>query len=131
MALLTALITADDSSMCTCETLVPSGVWVVGVPFSSASRVVTAAAESEPEMMPATTASATTPPPARRRRSVGRGGAVATGGCVDHGGTDWGGLYGEGAACVGGGPNRRTSTCSVASSPVCGVGGFSSVMMLG
>ena len=93
---------------------------------------VTAAADSEPDTMPATTASATTPPPAARRRSAGRGGAAATGGCVDHGGTDWGGtLYGEGAACVGGGPNRRTSTCSVASSPVCGVGGFSSVMSLG
>src|SRR5262245_27946889 len=86
IALLTALITADDSSMCTWETFVPSGVCVEGLPFSSARRVVTAAADSEPEMMPATTASATTPPLATRRRS-GRGAAAAIGGCVDQGGT--------------------------------------------
>ena len=135
MAPLTALITADDSSMCTCETLVPSGSWAVGEPFSSASRVVTAAADSDAGNDAGHAANATTPPPATRRRSVGRGGAVATGGCVDHGGTPcdglpgasapWGGtLFGEGAACVGGGPNRRASTCSVDSSPVRGGEGF-------
>ena len=135
IAWLTALITADDSSMCTCETFVPSGVWFVVVPFSSASRVVTAAADSEPE---------TIPPPRRgpRRRHPPRDGAQAEPGwrrpagawtrvdALRGCGLRWM-LYGEGAAL------RRWRSepshldlLSVGASPVRGGVGFSSVMML-
>jgi hypothetical protein len=94
----TALMTADDSSMVTLFTFVPSGAWLLaGVARSSRSRPLTAAAESPPETMPATTATATTLAPTPVRRGAGGG----AGGWVGHppelhdgGGAEW----------LGGGP---------------------------
>src|SRR5918995_7208137 len=122
IALATALMTADDSSMRTCDTFVPRGVcepWAVA--SSSRRRLETAAAERDPDTMPAATATATIAPEPRPRRSPETGAALAIGGRVDQAGTALrsGGL----AGCDGGGPNRRTSIGSVGS--LCCEGSFS------
>src|SRR5688572_31905431 len=109
IALATALMTADDSSICTCDTFVPVGVCESGdVVLSSRSQLETAAADSEPDTIPATTATATMAPEPNPRRSPATSPALAIGGRVDQAGTVWrsGGRAGWGGA----GPEGRTAT---------------------